>query len=592
MQDRKRFLPLAIAIGLALALPYMFEKPADKAKPPAAASAKTPAKTEGKPPAAAAPLPQPASDPAARAAAERFGTIETETYSARLTNLGGGLVEFGLKGEHFQVEGKPVQMVTTSLPQYRPLALAFTGLPPEANDAIWQLQQLSPRAVQLSGDVGGMHVTRKVEAGEGPYQIWLTTHIENRGTAQRKVGLALSTFHYVTREAEGSKVPLLPVRSSATSHGLCLHSDDLERLDREKLLAPHTFGGPLAFAAVENHYFMSAIAPDSGTVERCVLQSEHRGMDEDHKPIGTLFSSRVEYKQLSLAPGASSTYRTLAYLGPKSPDELASAGHELKRAIEGGWFASIAEWLTWLLRRINDLVGNWGIAIILLTFVVKLVLFPVTARQMQSMAKMKELKPEIDRINALYGDDREKKGAAVMELYRKRGVNPMAGCFPMLLQLPIWFSLYASLSSNVQLFHAPFALWWQDLSSPDPYFVLPLALGILMFVQQKMSPATGMDPVQQKVMLYMMPAMITSFMLFLPAGLGLYMFTNSALSIVQQRVIESRLQQAGQTPPAEAPEKPESEGQDPEISTISPSRAQQRSGRPNKAERRFRRGKR
>ena len=219
-------------------------------------------------------------------------------------------------------------------------------------------------------------------------------------------------------------------------------------------------------------------------------------------------------------------------------------------------------------------------------------LFPVTARQMQSMAKMKELKPEMDRINQLYGDDREKKGAAVMELYRKKGVNPMAGCFPMLLQLPIWFSLYASLSSNVELFHAPFALWWQDLSSPDPFFVLPLALGILMFVQQKMSPATGMDPVQQKVMLYMMPAMITSFMLFLPAGLGLYMFTNSALSIVQQRVIESRLNSSGPPPPAQAPEPAESEGQDPEISTISPSRAQQRSGRPNKAERRFRRGKR
>jgi YidC/Oxa1 family membrane protein insertase len=166
---------------------------------------------------------------------------------------------------------------------------------------------------------------------------------------------------------------------------------------------------------------------------------------------------------------------------------------------------------------------------------------------MQSMARMKELKPELDRINEMYKDDREKKGAAIMELYRKRGVNPMAGCFPVLLQMPIWFSLYASLSSNVELFRAPFALWWTDLSSPDAFFILPLALGVLMFVQQKISPATGVDPVQQKMMLYMMPAMITSFMLFLPSGLCLYMLTNSALSIGQQRLIEARLR-AGSAP--------------------------------------------
>jgi YidC/Oxa1 family membrane protein insertase len=174
---------------------------------------------------------------------------------------------------------------------------------------------------------------------------------------------------------------------------------------------------------------------------------------------------------------------------------------------------------------------------------VKLVLYPLTHKQMESMARMKELKPEMDRINELYADDREKKSAAIMEMYRKKGVNPAAGCFPVLLQFPIWLSLYASLSSNIRLLHAPFALWWRDLSSPDPYFVLPLALGALMFVQQKMTPPAGGDPLQAKMMLYVMPAMITSFMLFLPAGLCLYMFTNSALSIVQQRVIEARLKQ-------------------------------------------------
>jgi YidC/Oxa1 family membrane protein insertase len=265
----------------------------------------------------------------------------------------------------------------------------------------------------------------------------------------------------------------------------------------------------------------------------------------------------------------------------------------LKETIEAGWFTSIAEGLTWLLREIHGLFGNWGIAIILLTVLVKTLLFPLTIKQMTSMARMKELKPELDRINQLYADDREKKGAAIMELYRTKGINPMAGCFPVLLQLPIWFSLYASLSSNVELLHAPFALW-DDLSSPDPYFALPLALGLLMFMQQKMAPAASADPLQQKMMLYMMPVMMTSFMLFLPAGLCLYMFTNSALSILQQRWIEARLARVSTQPSVQAAESappptklPSEPGT---VASLDDKRP--KIYRPSKAERRSRRGKR
>ncbi|MFI5307553.1 MAG: YidC/Oxa1 family insertase periplasmic-domain containing protein, partial [Polyangiales bacterium] len=360
-----------------------------------------------------------------------------------------------------------------------------------------------------------------------------------------------------------------------------------ERQDRKALGSGVDYPGPVVFGGLENVYFLSAIAPDSQEAERCRLEAEPRGGSVSD-PVGTLWTSRVSYKEIELPPGGSKRYRTLAYLGPKSPAELGAAGHSLKSAIQSGWFTSLAEGLTWLLRRIHGGVGNWGFAIILLTFVVKAVLFPLTAKQMQSMAKMKELKPELDRINDLYGDDREKKGAAIMELYRKRGVNPLAGCFPVLLQMPIWFSLYSSLSSNVELFRAPFALWWTDLSTPDPLFVLPLALGALMFVQQKMTPATGMDPVQQKMMLYMMPTMITSFMLFLPAGLCLYMFTNSALSIGQQRLIEAQLKRGGSPPPA-SPPGPTNIRQ---LSTDADANQQPEGAVPSKAERRSRGGKR
>jgi YidC/Oxa1 family membrane protein insertase len=153
---------------------------------------------------------------------------------------------------------------------------------------------------------------------------------------------------------------------------------------------------------------------------------------------------------------------------------------------------------------------------------------------------MRRLKPSIDALNEKYADDREKKGAAMMALYKEHKINPFGGCLPQLLQLPVWWALYTSLSTNVELFKRPFFGFWQDLAAPDPYYALPLALGVLMWIQQKITPST-MDPAQAKMMLYVMPAMITSFMLFLPAGLCLYMFTNSVLSIGQQRFIEYRL---------------------------------------------------
>ena len=592
----------AVALGVPYLIPAAREKPktaisaADKSKPAnakASASAKTPA-----PAVPAAPVRQLTSaEQAARAAGQQLGRIETDSYVATVSNLNGGLTSFTLKGKHFLVAGKPLDLVSTDKEQYLPLAVDVVGWPELGSR--FELNSHSPRELQLSLEQGGLKVTRKVQAGRGPFQLWVTTHVENTGSAVRKVQLRTSAHHYVTREAEGSNIPLLPVRSSAHSSGLCLHGDELDRHDGKALAGePLAFGSPIEFTGVENVYFMAALAPEKDDVERCRITASNRYQGDEH--VGTLLSSELSHRAVELAPGRSASFQVLAYVGPKSPAELAVAGHSLKQSIQSGWFTTLADWLTWLLRRIFDFVGNWGLAIILLTFVVKLVLFPLTYRQMQSMGRMKELKPELDRINELYGDDREKKGAAIMELYRKRGVNPMAGCFPMLLQLPIWFSLYASLSSNVELFQAPFILWWQDLSSPDHLFILPLALGALMFVQQKMTPASGMDPLQQKMMLYMMPTMMTSFMLFLPAGLCLYMFTNSALSIVQQRAIEARLKaSAAPAEPASggAPALPG--GANPQSSQQSPSQPSdtlkarpERSARPSKAERRWRRGKR
>ncbi|HKU42011.1 MAG TPA: membrane protein insertase YidC, partial [Polyangiales bacterium] len=455
---------------------------------------------------------------------------------------------FTLKDAQFRYEGKPKDVVTTDKPRFYPLAPRVEGT--NLDSATWQLEQVSPREVRLHTEQDGLAITRKVEAGTGPYQVWITTTLRNTGTQPRKLRVVETTHHYVERHAESGGVPLLPARSAAISRGLCHHNGSLEHADRSKLLEAHEYKGNVQWTGVDDAYFLNAIVATGKPAESCRLWTSDRGRDSSGDPTGALFETNLRQPEVTLAPGAQETQRVLAYLGPKTPEALGKAGYSLHDAIESGWFTSLAHGLTALLSFIHSVVPNWGIAIILLTFLVKLVLYPLTHKQMASMARMKELKPEMDRINEQYADDREKKGAAIMELYRKKGVNPMAGCFPVLLQLPIWFSLYASLSSNIRLLHAPFALWWRDLSSPDPYFVLPLALGILMFVQQKMTPPAGADPLQAKMMLYVMPVMITSFMLFLPAGLCLYMFTNSALSIVQQRYIESRLKQ---TVPATLP---------------------------------------
>jgi YidC/Oxa1 family membrane protein insertase len=543
---KNSYLYYLAVIGIALAAPMLLSK-----TKPAEGAPKAPSVS------VAHAAPPPAASVTASPQSEELATIETNDFRAVVSGLNGGLKSFTLKDPQFRQEGKPIDVVTTDKPAYYPLAPRIEGV--NVAGKTWQLSQISPQAVRLRLDADDVTIERKLEAGSGPYQIWATTTIANRGSQQRKVRVVETTHHYVERHAESGGIPLLPSRSSAISHGLCHHGNDLERNDRSKLSEPHEWKGNIRYVALENVYFLTALvaandANGSGAAQACKLSASDRGRTSSNDPVGSLFEAQLVQPEITVQPHSQAKMRVLAYVGPKTPEELAHAGHSLRETIDSGFFSSLAHGLTSLLGLIHGYVGNWGIAIILLTLLVKLVLYPLTHKQMESMGRMKELKPEMDRINELYADDREKKSAAVMEMYRKKGVNPAAGCFPVLLQFPIWLSLYASLSSNIRLLHAPFALWWRDLSSPDPYFVLPLALGALMFIQQKMTPPAGGDPLQAKMMLYVMPTMITSFMLFLPAGLCLYMFTNSALSIVQQRVIEARLKQkVSATNPSSSP---------------------------------------
>jgi YidC/Oxa1 family membrane protein insertase len=234
--------------------------------------------------------------------------------------------------------------------------------------------------------------------------------------------------------------------------------------------------------------------------------------------------------------GASSLSFEL-FAGPKQLDLLRTYGRDLDTVIDYGavanLFAFIARLLFWLMRWFHGLVHNWGVAIMLLTLTVRLVLYPLTVKQMHSMQRMKELQPEIEKLKQKFGADREKLNQATMQLYQEKKVNPASGCLPILIQMPIWFALYATLQTSVELYREPF-LWIQDLTRYDPFYVLPLAMGATMFVTQKLAPQPA-DSTQAKILLYFMPGFFTFLMLRLPAGLALYILFNNLLSIVQQQ---------------------------------------------------------
>ena len=252
-----------------------------------------------------------------------------------------------------------------------------------------------------------------------------------------------------------------------------------------------------------------------------------------------MYRARLAYAPEVLAPGQSADYDVLTYIGPKERDVLAAAGggnHELTELINLGFFSAIAKILVAFLLAVHGVLPNWGIAIIVLTITARTLLFPLSWPSIKSMVKMRELKPELDALNAKYKDDAQAKGLAQMELWRKHNVNPIKGCLPQMASMPVWFALYTTLETAVELYHIPF-LWFPDLSAPDPYYVLPFVIGAVSFVQQSIMPMQG-DATQAKMMKYFMPAMFAVFMLFLPSGLGVYMFTNSLLGIVQQQIVE------------------------------------------------------
>jgi len=280
------------------------------------------------------------------------------------------------------------------------------------------------------------------------------------------------------------------------------------------------------WVAMIQHYFAAAWIPQRG--EQNTAYSRYLAQQNRYL-IGMVSASQV------VPAGSQGTFSTKAYIGPKIQDNLKAAAPHLELTVDFGWLTIIAQPLFWLLKTIHGFVGNWGWAIIFTTFVIKAVFYKLSEASYRSMARMKLLQPKLAALKERHGDDRTKMGQATMELYKKEKVNPLGGCLPMLIQMPVFIALYWTLMESVELRQAPFMLWIQDLSIKDPLFILPVIMAGTMYFQQKLNPAP-VDPIQAKVFQFL-PLIFGIFFAFFPAGLVLYWVVNNSLSIAQQYYI-------------------------------------------------------
>jgi len=241
--------------------------------------------------------------------------------------------------------------------------------------------------------------------------------------------------------------------------------------------------------------------------------------------------------------GETASYRTRLFVGPKLQDEMKQITPGLELTVDYGLLTVLAQPLFWLLKTIHQFIGNWGWAIVLVTVLIKLAFYKLSETSYKSMANMRKLAPRLQSLKERYGDDRQKLNQAMMELYKKEKINPLGGCLPIVVQIPVFIALYWMLLESVELRQAPFMLWIQDMSSPDPFYILPLLMGVTMLIQQKLNPAP-MDPIQAKVMM-VLPVVFTVFFAFFPSGLVLYWVVNNTLSIAQQWVITRRIERGG-----------------------------------------------
>jgi YidC/Oxa1 family membrane protein insertase len=383
-------------------------------------------------------------------------------------------------------------------------------------------------------DPSGVEVEKRFRLSRGSYTIGLEQVIRN-GSDSLWRG---AEYVRIKRHFQEQERSMFDVDSYSFAGPIIYNGEKSEKLKHDDLIED----GKVEFYSEQGwfgsiqHHFLSAVVPQSGV--------EHK---YEVAVVGdNSLSSAIGRNLETIAPGSSKTFETTLFVGPKLQSQLEKIDKSLKLTVDYGWLTIISQPLFWLLSKVFTFVGNWGVSIILVTFLIKLAFYKLTESSGRSMAKMRNLQPRMKALQDRYKDDRQALSQAMMELYKREKVNPAAGCLPILIQMPFFLAFYWVLLESVEMRQAPFALWITDLSTRDPYFILPLIMGAAMFMQQKLNPAPA-DPVQAKVM-QIMPVMFTGFFAFFPSGLVLYWVTNTLLSIAQQWKINTVVEAEAKAP--------------------------------------------
>lgn len=379
-------------------------------------------------------------------------------------------------------------------------------------------------------DGNGVTVTKTFIFKPGQYRIDLEQKVENKSDMPWQAapyGQILRRDPVTKRSIFTTDVENLSFHGPAIRDGRKYSKLHLDDEDDRNLSVDVSKGGWIAGL---QHHFVSAIVPPDGVPYRFTLKGQ-----------GAEYLLTAAGPTVTVAPGQSATFDQRLFIGPKLQQQLDDTGEELDRVADYGWLTILSKPLFILLEWVHNVLGNWGWAIVVVTFLLKLLFYPLSEASGRSMAKMKLLGPRMKALQETYKDDREKLGRAMMDLYKREKVNPVAGCLPMIIQIPVFLAFYWVLLESVEMRQAPFIGWINDLSSKDPFYVLPAIMAAAMFAQYKLQGTPSMDPVQQKVFMIMPFAMSVMFAFF-PAGLVLYWVTNTLLSIAQQWNINRRIE--------------------------------------------------
>jgi YidC/Oxa1 family membrane protein insertase len=457
--------------------------------------------------------------------------VSTDLFQAEIDTKGGDLRRLVLN-KHSAAESKDGNFVLMSDAQKPMLYIAQTGL--MGNDLPNHKSQFTSVAtsytmadgaasqeVRLSwlgaGAANGITVDKIYTFHRGSYVIDVSYQINN-GSA---TAITPSAYYQIVHDSESKQgSAMMPTFTGGAYFNEADKFKKIKFADMAKeSLSKSSKDG---WIGLIEHYFASAWIPKAGVKREFYTKQ----LAENIFAVGAITPG------MGIAAGAKAEIGAQLFAGPQTEKDLSAAAPGLEYAVDYGWLTVVAKPLFWVLSKINGLVHNWGIAIILLTILIKAAFYPLSAKSYKSMAQMRELAPRLQSMKEKFGDDKQKMQQAMMEMYRTEKINPMSGCLPILVQVPVFIALYWMILGSVELRHAPFFGWIQDLSAIDPYYVLPILMGATMIIQTYLNPAPT-DPIQAKVM-KIMPVVFSVFFFFFPAGLVLYWLVNNVLSIAQQ----------------------------------------------------------